>query len=90
MDGVVYGLNVFADLYDLAPVGKYEITYDFGDLTYNIEEDRARWLSYANMGIVPRWKILNKFEGMSEEEAKAMTAEADAAQMEKAALFGAE
>ena len=28
--------------------------------------------------------------GMSEEEAKAMTAEADAAQIEKAQLFGAE
>ena len=76
MDGLIYSLSVFADLYDLAPMGEYEIIYDFGDITYNREEDRARWFGYVTAGKVPFWVYLTKFEGYTEEEAKAMEAEA--------------
>ncbi len=76
MDALLYALNVFADLYDLAPAGVWEVNYDFGDITYNREEDRARWLSYVIQGVVPPWTLLAKFEGMSEEEARAMVDEA--------------
>lgn len=76
MNGVIYALNVFADLYDLAPSGKYEVVYDFGDITYNREEDRARWYSYVVAGKVPFWFYLKKFEGFSEEDAKALEASA--------------
>ncbi|MGL6220792.1 MAG: hypothetical protein ACRC36_22345, partial [Lacrimispora sphenoides] len=55
MDGLIYALNVFADLYELAPVGPYETTYDFGDITYSREEDRARWWQYVIQGKVPVW-----------------------------------
>lgn len=77
VDGLVYALDKFADLYDLAPVGVYEITYDFGDITYNHEEDRARWYGYATAGKVPFWLYLVKFEGYTEEEAKAISQEAE-------------
>ena len=77
LDDLIAALNVFADLYNLAPVGACEITYDFGDITYNREEDRARWWQYVMQGKVPAWKYFEKFEGMSEEEAKAMIAEAE-------------
>lgn len=76
LNGVIYALNVFADLYDLTPVGVYETTYDFGDITYNREEDRARWWQYVVQGKVPAWLFFVKFEGMTEEEAKAMVKEA--------------
>lgn len=76
MDGLLYALDVFADLYDMAPAGTYEVAYDFGDITYNREEDRSRWWSYVQAGKVPAWKFFVKFEGMTEEDAKAMTAEA--------------
>lgn len=89
MDGLIYALNVFADLYGLAPVGTYETTYDFGDITYNREEDRARWWQYVMNGKVPAWLYYQKFEGMSEEEAKAMIAEAKGEQKEPT-LFGQE
>ncbi len=89
MDGLIYALNVFADLYGLAPVGQYETTYDFGDITYNREEDRARWRQYVLSGEVPAWLYYQKFEGMSEEEAKAMIAEAQGEQREPT-LFGQE
>lgn len=76
LNELIYALNVFADLYDLAPLGTYDITYDFGDITYNREEDRARWYSYVTQGKVPFWYYLVKFEGFSEEDAKAIQAEA--------------
>lgn len=87
LDRVIYALSVFADLYNLAPVGTYEVVYDFGDITYNREEDRARWWGYVVSGKVPAWQYFVKFEGMSEEEAKAMVAEATPKQP---TLFGGE
>lgn len=69
-------LNAFADAYDLAPVGEYEPVFNFGDITYNEEEDRLRWWSYVVQGKVPAWMYFNKFEGMTEDEAKAMVEEA--------------
>ena len=76
LDGLIYAINVFADLYKMAPAGAYEVAYDFGDITYNREEDRVRWWGYVQAGRVPAWMFFVKFEGMTEEEAKAMTAEA--------------
>ena len=73
---MIYALDVFADLYDYAPAGNYEIVYDFGDITYNRDEDRTRWWGYVSAGKVPAWMFFVKFEGMSEEDAKAMVAEA--------------
>lgn len=85
LDDLIYALNAFADLYSYAPVGDYEITYDFGDITYNREEDRARWYSYVIGGKIPFWYFLVKFEGISEEEAKALEEEA---QPKEPKLFG--
>lgn len=76
LDGAIYAMSVYADLYGLSPAGAYEITYDFGDITYSREEDRARWWQYVMQGKVPAWMYFVKFEGMSEEEAKAMVDEA--------------
>jgi hypothetical protein len=87
LDGLIYALNAFADLYSLSPVGAYEVVYDFGDITYNLEEDRNRWWGYVVSGKVPAWMFFVKFEGMSEEDAKAMIAEATPKQP---TLFGDE
>lgn len=70
IDQLLYALDKYADLYDLAPIGNYEASYGFGDLTYSYDEDRNRWYQYALQGKVPFWLYLAKFEGMSEEEAK--------------------
>ena len=85
MDDLIYAMNVFADLYDLAPVGTYETAYSFGDITYNYEEDKKTWYSYVVQGKVRFWRYLVKFEGFTEEESKAIEEEA----MEKnPVLFG--
>lgn len=48
-DGLIYALDKYADIYSLAPVGMYEVNYDFGDITYNWEEDRARHWQYVTL-----------------------------------------
>lgn len=87
LNSLVYAINVFADLYALAPAGTYEIAFDFGDITYNREDDRARWWGYVTSGKVPAWMFFVKFEGMTEEDAKNMVAEAKPKQPK---LFGEE
>lgn len=86
LNGAIYAMSVYADLYGLAPVGAYEIVYDFGDITYNREEDRARWWNYVVQGKVPAWQYFVKFEGMTEEDAKAMVEEAQP--KEEPGLYG--
>lgn len=87
LNGVINGLNMFANLYGLAPAGDYEVIYDFGDITYDIEIDRQRWWNYVVQGKVPAWMFFVKFEGMSKEEAVKMVNEA---QPKQPTLFGSE
>ena len=89
-DGLIYALDKYADIYNLAPVGVYEVNYDFGDITYNWEEDRARHWQYVTLGKYPLWMYYVKFEGMSEEEAKAVAAEAKSENDPQEGLFGEE
>ncbi len=77
LDGLLSALNTFADLYGYAPVGVYNVVYDFADITYNHEEDRARWAAFANSEKIPFWYYLTQFEGLAEDEAKALTEEAE-------------
>lgn len=83
----IYALNIMADLYGYAPVGEYEVVFDFGDITYNREEDRARWWKYVVANKVPAWMYFVKFEGFAEDEAKAMVKEAEPKEL---SLFGGE
>ncbi len=72
LDGLIYALDRFADAYELAPAGAYQVTYDFGDITYNREEDRARWYGYVADGRVPFRYYLTRFEGFSDQGAEAL------------------
>ena len=89
LDGLVYSLDKFADAYDLAPAGDYEINYDFADLTLNEDEDRARWYQYVSAGFVPFEKFLVLHEGFSEDEAKELVQQADALRLQRMAEMGA-
>lgn len=84
LNDLLYALDAFASLYALAPPGEYEAVYDFGDITYNREEDKARWYGYVTAGKIPFWYYLMRFEGFPEEEAKELEA---AAQPKTPTLF---
>lgn len=78
---LLYACNIMADLYsDTPPVLWSELeksmTFSFGDITYNYQEDMANWWKYRIQGDVPPWMYYVKFEKMSPEEAKAMIEEA--------------
>ncbi len=73
--GVIYALDAFAQAERITPPGAYEMVFDFGDVTYNREEDRNRWYRYVADGRAPFWYYLTRFEGYSEQEAKALTQE---------------
>lgn len=72
LNGAIYAMNVYADLYKLAPVGNYEVVYDFGDITYNREEDRARAYQLTLQGFYTKEYYLEKYEGFTPEDAAAM------------------
>lgn len=90
IEGLVYAMDRFADAYNLAPRGKYEITFDFADITESHDEDQMRWLSYVQSGYIPFWYYLTQYEGFTEEEAKELDEMRRAAQaqaMADMALF---
>ena len=87
LNGAIYAMSVYADLYNLAPVGNYEVVYDFGDILYSHEADKQQWYAYAVQNRIPFWYYLVKFEGFTEEEAKAIVAET---QTNEPSLFGEE
>jgi A118 family predicted phage portal protein len=80
MHTLIKALDEFADLYGLAPAGSYDVNYNFGDILYSYESDKQQWWKYVLAYKVPAWMYFVKFEGMTEEDAKAMQAEMDAAQ----------
>ena len=81
-----------ADLYSALPAEDWqtiedEITYNFGDITYSYEVDKETWWKYVIQNKVPAWLYFVKFEGYSEDEAKALVKEAEP---EEPTLFGSE
>lgn len=79
MKQLMYALNVMADLDTTLPVEMEvleQINYDFQDITYNYEEDKTNWWKYRLQGDIPAYLYYVKFEGMSEDEARAMVEEA--------------
>ena len=86
IEQAIEGANAVTTLMNAAPLGDYELEFHFGDITYSYEEDKANWKSYVQNGWAPKWMYFVKFEKMSEDEAKAMTQEAQAEDRE-IALF---
>ena len=89
LDGLIYALNVFADLYDKAPAGVYEVVYDFSDITYSFEEERAHHYQLAIQGHFPWEEYYVRFLGYSREEAQQLLAMAKNEQ-KAPTLFGGE
>ena len=92
LNNLFYGMNVMADLYTTLPAEDWKtieenIVYNFGDILYNYNQDRANWYSYVTQGYVPFYYYLTKFEGMDEKEAKALVKEAEP---KEPTLFGEE
>lgn len=89
-DGLIYALDKYADIYNLAPVGVYEVSYSFQDITMNFDEDRLRHWQYVQSGKYPLWRFFMEYEGMTELEAKQLADEARNENQTEQGLFGEE
>lgn len=79
IDDLLYALDRMADGYSNTRPEKWTVDYNFGDITYNWEEDRQHHYALAMQGRFPWWLYFVKFLGYSEEDAKKILAEAQAA-----------
>lgn len=95
LENLFYALNVMADQYTTLPAEDWQIlmdgaTFDFGNILYNYAEDKMSWYQYVNQGYVPAYLYFAKFEGMAEDEAREMVAEAKSENEPEEGLFGEE
>lgn len=98
LEDLFYAINVFTDRYytkEEYPAEDWQelmdgTTFDFGNILYNYAEDKMSWYQYVNQGYVPAYLYFAKFEGMAEDEAKKMVAEAKTENEPEEGLFGEE
>lgn len=76
LNGLLYAMNVYCDLYDLAPKGEYEATYNWGDGVLDDPEtqrqDMAMDMQRVAAGLMADWEFRVKWNGETEQESKAM------------------
>ncbi len=74
-DALIYAMDVYASLYNLAPVGVYEVSYDWGDSV--LEDAEAKEQERANdrldmaSGILNHWEYRSKWYNEDEATARA-------------------
>ena len=77
IEGLIYAIETMQSLYDITPDEEISVSFYLKDLYINVEEDRNRAFQLAEKKYIPKWKYLVDYEGYSEEEAKALIAEAE-------------
>lgn len=74
LDGLIYAMNAYCDLYGLAPSGEYKITYNWGDGVLDdpetIRAEKAMDMQEISAGLKSDWEYRVKWYGETEEEAK--------------------
>ena len=72
-DGLLYAMDVYAGLYNLAPAGGYEASYDWGDSILEDadakERERANDRQDLAAGILNDWEYRAKWYNETEDEA---------------------
>lgn len=75
LDGLIYAMNAYCDLYGLAPAGEYEVTYNWGDGVLDdpetIRQDKAMDLQEIAAGIKNPWEYRMKWYKETPDDAKA-------------------
>lgn len=74
LDELLYAQSVFADLYNLAPIGEYKVNYSFGDITFNHEEDKQHHYNLAVQGKYPWEEYYVEYLKYSREDARKLLA----------------
>ena len=77
IEGLIYAMETMQSLYEMTPDEEISVSFYLKDLYINVEEDRNRAFQLSEKKYIPKWKYLVDYEGYSEEEAKALVAEAE-------------
>nr|DAQ62387.1 MAG TPA: portal protein [Caudoviricetes sp.] len=73
LEDTIYAMDVLATLYHLAPLGKYETSYEWDDsIIVDAKEEQSIMMQEANMGYIKKEIYLMKRYGVTEEQAKEM------------------
>lgn len=87
LEDAIYVMNVYCDLYNLAPSGDYHVSFEWDDSLINSpDEELARRLQLLNAKIENKVAIRMWYFGETEEQAKAAIAIADAEAEQQAEL----
>ena len=84
LSDLVYSINKLLDAQwnsgaAISPPGDCNVTFDFDDSIISDPKERKQmYWGYVTAGKFPFWRYLVEFEGYSEDDAKAIAAEADA------------
>ena len=88
LDDLLYAMDAWATLNTLAPLGPYEVAYDFDDsLIVDSEGQFSQDSRAVGMGAMPKWMFLVRNYGLTETDARKWIAEQQAEQ--PADFFGA-
>jgi len=87
LNQLLYAMDVWTTLNNLAQNGGYEVAYDFDDsLVTDADAQFAQDARAIGLGVMPKWRFLVRNYGLTEIEAKAWIADQQAEQ--PADLFG--
>lgn len=79
LDQLLYSMNVWASLNNLAPAGAYQAAYDFDDsLVTDSDAQFSQDMRAVTMGVMPKWRFLVRNYGLTESEAKSWIADQQA------------
>lgn len=75
LEHLVYAIDTMATLYELAPEGDYEVTFQFDDsIITDAEAQRQRDLQEVRDGLMAKWEFRVKWYGEDEATAKSAVA----------------
>lgn len=69
-------IDDLCDIYNLAPSGNYDVSYKWDDsIIIDAEKEKLQDMQEVNNGLMPKWKYKVKWQGLTEEQAKAEIAD---------------
>lgn len=65
-------IDDLCDIHDLAPTGSYEVSFNWDDsIIIDAEKEKLQDMQEVLNGLLPKWKYKVKWQGLTEEQAKA-------------------
>ena len=69
---LIDAMDFYCSVYDLCPQGEYDISFTWDDsIVVDAEKERLQDMQEVREGLMPKWKYKVKWQGLSEEQAKA-------------------